>query len=165
MHIKALVCCCLVVVASAYPIALYPEHEDSGHDVAQYIQYIPEAKGLQEEIHENQVASHGYEGYGEPEEEHKKVVDYYAPPKYSFKYGVQDYHTGDIKSQHETRDGDVVKGEYSVVEPDGSIRTVTYTSDKHSGFNAIVRKTAPLTHHEPEAHYEEPIHHQEEEHL
>lgn len=33
-----------------------------------------------------------------------------APPKYAFKYGVNDYHTGDVKSQHETRDGDVVKG-------------------------------------------------------
>lgn len=32
-------------------------------------------------------------------------------PKYAFNYGVSDPHTGDIKSQHETRDGDVVKGE------------------------------------------------------
>lgn len=32
-------------------------------------------------------------------------------PKYSFNYGVADHHTGDVKSQHETRDGDVVKGE------------------------------------------------------
>lgn len=31
-------------------------------------------------------------------------------PKYSFNYGVADHHTGDIKSQHETRDGEVVKG-------------------------------------------------------
>lgn len=31
-------------------------------------------------------------------------------PKYAFNYGVADPHTGDIKSQHETRDGDVVKG-------------------------------------------------------
>lgn len=37
-----------------------------------------------------------------------------APPKYAFKYGVNDYHTGDVKSQHETRDGDVVKGQYSL---------------------------------------------------
>lgn len=29
---------------------------------------------------------------------------------YSFNYGVADHHTGDVKSQHETRDGDVVKG-------------------------------------------------------
>lgn len=79
-----------------------------------------------------------------------------APPKYSFKYGVNDYHTGDIKSQQESRDGDVVKGQYSVVEPDGSIRTVEYTADKHSGFNAVVHKTAPKHYHHQQE--EEPEH-------
>lgn len=29
----------------------------------------------------------------------------------------------------ETRDGDVVSGQYSLVEPDGAIRVVTYTAD------------------------------------
>lgn len=33
-----------------------------------------------------------------------------AYPKYSFNYGIKDPHTGDIKSQAEERDGDVVKG-------------------------------------------------------
>lgn len=33
-------------------------------------------------------------------------------PKYSFNYGVADPSTGDVKSQHETREGDVVKGAY-----------------------------------------------------
>lgn len=46
-----------------------------------------------------------------------------AYPKYSFNYGIKDPHTGDIKSQAEERDGDVVKGHYSLVEPDGSVRT------------------------------------------
>lgn len=31
-------------------------------------------------------------------------------PSYSFSYGVKDYHTGDVKSQWESRDGDIVKG-------------------------------------------------------
>ncbi|CAG7717235.1 unnamed protein product [Allacma fusca] len=39
-----------------------------------------------------------------------KTVDYYSHPKYEFSYGVQDHYTGDVKSQHESRDGDVVKG-------------------------------------------------------
>lgn len=39
-----------------------------------------------------------------------------APPKYAFKYGVNDYHTGDVKSQHETRDGDVVKGNLAHID-------------------------------------------------
>jgi hypothetical protein len=94
--------------------------------------------------------SHGNEYHGEHhEDEH---VDYYAYPKYQFKYGVSDYHTGDVKSQHEHRDGDVVKGQYSLVEPDGSIRTVDYTADKHNGFNAVVHRTAPVSHGH-ESHY------------
>jgi hypothetical protein len=63
-----------------------------------------------------------------------------AYPKYAYDYAVKDAHTGDAKSQWETRDGDIVKGAYSLVEPDGSVRIVEYTSDKHNGFNAIVKK-------------------------
>lgn len=33
------------------------------------------------------------------------VLDYTAHPKYEYKYGVEDYHTGDFHSQKETRDG------------------------------------------------------------
>ncbi|KAJ2938287.1 hypothetical protein O0L34_g17635 [Tuta absoluta] len=87
----------------------------------------------------------GFEHHHISDDEH---VDYYAYPKYVFKYGVNDFHTGDIKTHHESRDGDVVKGQYTVVEPDGSIRTVDYTADKHNGFNAVVHKTAPISHHE-----------------
>lgn len=43
--------------------------------------------------------------------------DYYAYPKYSYSYGVKDALTGDAKSAHETRDGGVVKGSYSLVQP------------------------------------------------
>ncbi|XP_053602887.1 uncharacterized protein LOC128670896 [Plodia interpunctella] len=64
-------------------------------------------------------------------------------PKYEYSYSVADGHTGDNKSQQEVRDGDVVKGSYSFHEADGSIRTVEYSADDHSGFNAIVHNTAP----------------------
>ncbi|KAK4880005.1 hypothetical protein RN001_008151 [Aquatica leii] len=77
------------------------------------------------------------------------AIDYYAPPKYSFNYGVTDLRTGDVKSQHESRVGGVVKGQYSLVEPDGSIRTVDYNADPINGFNAVVSKSAPLVHPEP----------------
>ncbi|XP_050556256.1 larval cuticle protein A3A isoform X6 [Spodoptera frugiperda] len=70
------------------------------------------------------------------------VEEYDAHPQYSFAYDVQDGLTGDSKSQHETRDGDVVQGSYSVVDPDGTKRTVDYTADPHNGFNAVVRKEA-----------------------
>lgn len=70
---------------------------------------------------------------------------YDPAPQYAFAYNVQDSLTGDSKSQQETRNGDVVKGSYSLVEPDGSIRTVFYTADPLNGFNAVVDKQ-PLVH-------------------
>lgn len=73
------------------------------------------------------------------------VDEYDAHPQYSFAYDVQDGVTGDSKSQHETRDGDVVQGSYSVVDPDGTKRTVEYTADPHNGFNAVVHRE-PLGH-------------------
>lgn len=62
---------------------------------------------------------------------------------------MKDGHTGDIKEQTEERDGDVVKGEYSLVEPDGTIRKVQYQDDGHSGFNAIVTRTGHAVHPQP----------------
>ncbi|KAL0892025.1 hypothetical protein ABMA27_015250 [Loxostege sticticalis] len=66
-----------------------------------------------------------------------------AHPKYEYSYSVADGHSGDNKSQQESRDGDVVKGSYSFHEADGSVRTVEYTADDHNGFNAVVHNTAP----------------------
>lgn len=65
-------------------------------------------------------------------------------PQYQFGYNVQDALTGDSKTQEETRDGDVVKGSYSLIEPDGSRRTVNYYSDPINGFNAVVQKDLPV---------------------
>ncbi|KAH8411193.1 hypothetical protein KR222_010464, partial [Zaprionus bogoriensis] len=74
----------------------------------------------------------------------------YAPefehPEYAFSYGVKDLHTGDVKSQWESRDGNGVKGHYSILEPDGSIRTVHYTADAKKGFNAIVKTVGANSH-------------------
>lgn len=56
-----------------------------------------------------------------------------AYPKYEFEYAVSDKKTGDYKRHFETRDGDKVKGEYSLVEPDGSLRMVQYDADDHNG--------------------------------
>lgn len=67
-------------------------------------------------------------------------------PAYAFSYGVKDLHTGDVKSQWESRDDGVVKGHYSVLEPDGSIRTVDYTADAKHGFNAVVKTHGPNVH-------------------
>lgn len=69
-------------------------------------------------------------------------ADFDPHPQYSFAYDVQDSLTGDFKNQHETRNGDVVQGSYSLIEADGSRRIVDYTADDHNGFNAVVRKEA-----------------------
>ncbi|EDW64443.1 signal transducer and activator of transcription C [Drosophila virilis] len=66
--------------------------------------------------------------------------DYDSRPQYTFAYDVRDTLTGDEKRQEEKRDGDLVKGQYSLVEPDGTRRIVDYTADDASGFNAIVSK-------------------------
>lgn len=77
----------------------------------------------------------GYHGH-----EHHEIVDHHAPAHYEYKYGVNDPHTKDNKEAWETREGDVVKGSYSLDEADGSKRIVDYTADKHNGFSAIVKK-------------------------
>lgn len=81
-------------------------------------------------------------GYGHPVAPAKVLAPepYDAHPHYSFNYAVADPHTGDQKSQHESRDGDVVHGQYSLVEADGSRRVVDYTADPVNGFNAVVHK-------------------------
>ncbi|BFF98035.1 larval cuticle protein A2B [Drosophila madeirensis] len=69
------------------------------------------------------------------------VAEPYDPnPQYSFSYGVTDHKTGDSKQQEETLVNGVVHGSYSLAEPDGTIRKVTYTADKVNGFNAVVEK-------------------------
>ncbi|XP_076757856.1 larval cuticle protein A3A-like [Xylocopa sonorina] len=69
-------------------------------------------------------------------------ADYDPHPQYSYAYDVHDSLTGDVKNQQETRDGDVVQGSYSLLESDGTKRTVDYTADPVNGFNAVVRKEA-----------------------
>merc|ERR1712117_654528 len=60
------------------------------------------------------------------------------PANYNFGYSVSDLVSGDSKTRQESRDGDVVTGSYSVADPDGRIRTVTYTADSVHGFQAKV---------------------------
>nr|AAX12434.1 Dbuz\Ccp4-PA [Drosophila buzzatii] len=83
-----------------------------------------------------------------------KAAEEYDPhPQYKYAYDVQDALSGDSKSQVEERDGDVVRGEYSLVDADGYKRTVQYTADPINGFNAVVNReplvkavAAPVAH-------------------
>lgn len=102
----------------------------------------------------------------------QKIEEYNTHPQYSYSYDVQDSVTGDSKSQQESRDGDVVRGSYSVVDPDGIKRTVEYTADDHNGFNAVVHKepighvakvaaysTAPVSYAPAPVAYSGPVYH------
>ena len=67
-----------------------------------------------------------------------EVEEVNIDPSYQFGYTVTDAKTGDSKAREEVRDGDVVSGSYTVADPDGRIRHVTYTADAVNGFNAVV---------------------------
>lgn len=58
---------------------------------------------------------------------------------------MNDPTTGDNKHQIEERDGHITKGQYSLVEPDGNVRTVDYYSDEW-GFHAQVTNSRDQIH-------------------
>ncbi|KAG6444001.1 spidroin-1-like [Manduca sexta] len=87
------------------------------------------------------------------------AVDEVSIPRYGFNYAVNDPHTGDHKAQTESRDGGVVKGSYSLTEPDGTLRVVDYSADPVSGFNAVVKRVGPAAH--PHTHVTHPVVHKQ----
>ncbi|KAG8331178.1 hypothetical protein J6590_046503 [Homalodisca vitripennis] len=61
------------------------------------------------------------------------------PKAYQFSYTVNNEENGDFKTHQETNDGKQVRGMYSVGEPNGDLRVVTYTADSAHGFQAVVQ--------------------------
>ncbi|XP_039487875.1 sodium/potassium/calcium exchanger 1 [Drosophila santomea] len=109
-----------------------------------------------------------------------RTVDYVARPEYSFAYGVEDGKSRVLQNRKETRNGDEVRGVYSVVDPDGTLRVVKYTADDANGFQAEVITNGVKTlhghgsdgdglvdnqvrHHSSEAHQGDTDEHEEEE--
>ncbi|XP_068630577.1 adult-specific cuticular protein ACP-22-like [Battus philenor] len=74
--------------------------------------------------HHHPVEVHGHD-HKEHDHHH---VDYYTHPKYEFEYKVEDHHTGDIKSQHEHRDGHNSESGYSWHDPHGSVKVTKHVS-------------------------------------
>nr|XP_029735745.1 cuticle protein 19-like [Aedes albopictus] len=76
----------------------------------------------------------------------------HSHPKYKFRYGVnppirvKDGYTHDHKSAWEHRDGDVVKGQYTLDEADGTHRVVDYSSDHKGGFQVHVQRNGHARH-------------------
>lgn len=59
---------------------------------------------------------------------------------YSYGYSVDSPESGDIKSAQEEKDSQgVVRGSYSLVQPDGRVRVVSYVADALHGFRADVK--------------------------
>ncbi|XP_047526788.1 adult-specific cuticular protein ACP-20-like [Vanessa atalanta] len=122
--------------------AVVADDHDHGYGFAYSSQHISRYDSPPEiiHIHGDHGGAHGHEGEGGNRDGHGHgEIGYYTHPKYTFTYVVKDPHTGDKKSQHESRDGDVVKGVYSLQQPDGSERTVHYHGDRNTGFNADVK--------------------------
>ncbi|KAG5673180.1 hypothetical protein PVAND_003247 [Polypedilum vanderplanki] len=92
---------------------------------------------------------HGGDSHGKDGHHH---VDYVHHPAYKYEYGVHDPHTKDHHTQWEHRDGDVVKGEYTLDEADGTKRVVKYSSDKKGGFTAHVERIGHAQHDAPAHH-------------
>ncbi|EAT39194.1 AAEL008989-PA [Aedes aegypti] len=72
--------------------------------------------------------------------------EYHTHPRYKFEYGVKDGHSHDHKNQWEYRNGDVVKGQYTLDEADGTHRIVEYSSDHETGFRAHVQRNGNAHH-------------------
>jgi Insect cuticle protein len=70
----------------------------------------------------------------------RRSFEYADDSNYNFAYAVNDMTTGDFKSQHETRNGDQVQGQYTMMDSDGYQRTVEYRADDQNGFDAEVRR-------------------------
>ncbi|XP_055915055.1 uncharacterized protein LOC129948197 [Eupeodes corollae] len=100
-----------------------------------YSRFIGPVRGPERQI----IVHDRYDGRGR--------VDYVARPEYQFAYGVEDAKTRVLQNRRETRNGDAVKGVYSVVDPDGSLRVVKYTADNVNGFQAEVTSNGVSTNH------------------
>ncbi|KAL7730804.1 hypothetical protein ACLKA6_003572 [Drosophila palustris] len=86
------------------------------------------------------VASAGVVPVATPLAAVAQVEEYDPHPQYTYGYDVKDALSGDSKTQVETRDGDIVQGQYSLNDADGYRRIVDYTADPINGFNAVVRR-------------------------
>lgn len=105
----------------------------------------------------NEYSIGKYNDIGEDELTKSDKKHHDPQSSYRFKYFVNSPQTADFKTQHEERIGDIVRGSYSLVEPDGRRRTVEYTADPQHGFNAIVKhEPAEATHPHP---YSPHLHH------
>ncbi|XP_031633338.1 myb-like protein AA [Contarinia nasturtii] len=84
-----------------------------------------------------------YQSQRDPEEQEEEENE--GNSSYQFGFDVKDDEYTNYQQRKEVRDGNVIKGSYSVVDSDGFIRTVTYTADPKEGFKAdVVRQPTDI---------------------
>ncbi|XP_044745313.1 uncharacterized protein LOC123307161 [Coccinella septempunctata] len=91
-----------------------------------------------EEIPAGQPPPPFHPGHTAPSLQYSEQNQFIQGREYDYGYSVNDETTGDQKFHRESRHDNVVHGTYSLIEPDGSKRTVVYTADDVHGFNAVV---------------------------
>ncbi|KAG5673177.1 hypothetical protein PVAND_003244 [Polypedilum vanderplanki] len=141
-----------VIAAAAFPHELSHGYKvEVKHDIHHPHHQIahPIIDDYSHHHHSAPIHEHPADYYDHHHHEHE---DFHAYPKYKFEYGVKDAHTGDHKSQWEIRDGDVVKGEYTLDEADGTKRIVSYEANDKTGFNAVVKKIGHAQHYPAQHH-------------
>ncbi|KAH8411144.1 hypothetical protein KR222_007835 [Zaprionus bogoriensis] len=155
-----LICCALLGAAAAsyIPHADYGHGHETSFSIKTHHEVPKKWHGQEHDYHwapqQQQVyhvAAAVPEAHWAPQYHHVAEEPHHHP-KYQFDYGVKDTKTGDIKNQWETRDGDKVKGGYTMKEADGRTRVVEYTADDHNGFQAVVKHIGHAHHEEPKSH-------------
>uniref|UniRef100_A0A0K2U0J1 Uncharacterized protein n=1 Tax=Lepeophtheirus salmonis TaxID=72036 RepID=A0A0K2U0J1_LEPSM len=66
------------------------------------------------------------------------AYSYDSPPKYNFRWNVNDPYSGNNFQHNEQRENDVTSGSYSVQLPDGRLQKVTYSVSGEGGYQAEV---------------------------
>jgi len=57
---------------------------------------------------------------------------------YDFEWAVNDSESGNKYDHQESSDGDITRGVYRVLLPDGRTQVVSFTADAVNGYNAVV---------------------------
>ncbi|XP_055610777.1 myb-like protein AA isoform X1 [Uranotaenia lowii] len=117
-----------------------PQYQPQPQQV-QYVQEQQYAQPKQLKLSKARPAQQQYQSLGQGGQRQLEDEEDYDPnPSYQFGFDVKDDEYTNYQNRKEQRDGNVIKGSYSVVDSDGFIRTVTYTADPKEGFKAEVSR-------------------------
>lgn len=123
--LQTIICATLLALAAA-EYGVEEDHHEHHQPGFSYAKFSGPVSGPAHEVHIADKHGHGH------------TIDYVAKPDYQFEYGVEDPKGKVSQNRKEHRHEDELHGEYTVQQPDGKLRVVKYTANKHSGFHAEV---------------------------